>query len=319
VGRAFVRWVSGAGVTVVFLVGVAGAQAQDAGTNPPDAATPAPAASDPDAGTAQPRTPQELDEPEPAEETDTPPSSTASGSSPTGTRPTPTPTATTTTPTETTTPRRAAATNASRAPRRRPAAVPTDDEPEEEEDRFRFAYLEASVGYSWINMAVIKQENFVPEFQTLEGSGFAVGGGAGFFISFVTLGLQAEWANHNGFDVGTVSLDLGIRIPTPFIEPYLRAGLGYVWLFDLEASDPMTGDQLWTEAPSIRGVVVDIGLGFDFMITPLVAVGIGADVALFNVSRSGGNPTNPGMVTLEDDGDAVGVQVSALAQLNLHF
>lgn len=210
--------------------------------------------------------------------------------------------------------RRAAEPGASRAPRR---GDQTSDEArgedEAEEDRLRFAYLEVSGGMSWINLAVINQDNFVPEFETMKGTGFAVGAGAGFFLSFVTLGVQAEYANHDGFDVGVVALDLGIRIPTPHIEPYLRVGVGYAWLFNLDRP-------IWAEVGSIRGVCADIGFGFDFMITPLIAIGVGVDTALFNVRRSGtrGAPM-VGSVVLEESGDAVGVQVSALLQLNLHF
>lgn len=303
-----------------------GASAQqlppDAGTAPPsDAGTPVPAA--PDAGAAQPRTPEEMEPDagaEPSAGTTTATGGTTSAPPP-STTPTPAPSTSTPPPSTGSTTaapstRQAAATDASRAPRRDERALGADGEAaaEEEEDRFRFMYLEASAGMSWINLAVINQDNFIPEFETLKGTGFAVGGGAGFFISFLTLGLQAEYANHDGFDVGVVALDLGIRIPTPHIEPYLRAGIGYAWLFNLDG--PM-----WPmDVGSIRGVCADIGLGFDFMITNLLAVGIGVDAAVFNVRRSGvsGAP-NVGMVVLEEDGDAVGVQVSALAQINLHF
>jgi hypothetical protein len=337
---AVTRWVSRSGVTLALAMAVlwpTGASAQiapDAGTAPPaDAGVPSPATEDPDAGTAQPRTPDELEEPEEdgAAGTDAPsdtgdagsaasgttaatPTTAGSTSTTGGTTESSTGTTTPGTTATTTTPRQTARTDASRAPRR---PAPADDEEaedeEEEEDRFRFAYLEVSGGMSWINLAVINQDNFVPEFDTMKGTGFAVGGGAGFFLSFVTLGLQAEYANHDGFDVGVVALDLGIRIPTPFIEPYLRVGIGYAWLFNLDRP-------VWDDVGSIRGVAADVGLGFDFMITPLVAVGIGVDAAVFNVRRSGtsGAP-EVGMVVLEDDGDAVGVQVSALAQLNLHF
>lgn len=327
---AFARWFSRGGIVLALLTGAPSAFAQiapDAGTNP-DAGGPVPAAGDPDAGVAQPQTPPELEE-QPAEDVaDEAPSAGSSGTPPaTGTttsEPATTRAGTSTIATSNatstnqprstgTTARDAAATDASRAPRRSPAVDEDATEEEEEEDRFRFAYLEVSGGLSWINLAVINQDNFVPEFDTMKGTGFAVGGGAGFFLSFVTLGLQAEYANHDGFDVGVVALDLGIRIPTPFIEPYIRVGVGYAWLFNLDRP-------IWSDIGSIRGVCADVGLGFDFMITKLLALGIGVDAAVFNVRRSGtsGAP-RVGMVVLEEDGDAVGIQVSALAQLNLHF
>ncbi len=336
VGGAFARWVSRRAAALALMMAVAwplGATAQvtpDAGTAPPsaDAGAPVPTAGDPDAGTATPRTPEELESEPPdtgagAAGTTPPPSdgetsgtttSTTSRTSTSGTTGAATTTGTAGT-AGTTTPRQTAQTDASRAPRREEALGDDDEEAleEEEEDRFRFAYLEASAGMSWINLAVINQDNFVPEFETMKGTGFAVGGGAGFFLSFVTLGLQAEYANHDGFDVGVVALDLGIRIPTPHIEPYLRVGIGYAWLFNLDRP-------VWDDVGSIRGVCADIGLGFDFMITSLVAIGIGVDAAVFNVRRAGtsGAPMVASVV-LEEDGDAVGIQVSALAQLNLHF
>lgn len=190
--------------------------------------------------------------------------------------------------------------------------VAEEADEEEEEDRFRLFYLEISAGYVWSHLGVIRNENFVPDIQKVKGSGYGFGAGFGFFVSFITLGVQAEWARHGAFDLGTVTLDLGIRLPTPHLEPYLRAGIGYAWLANM--------DQFQDEDDAaIRGVAVDVGLGFDYMITPLVAVGIAADAALFNVRRKGvsGRPTTD--IVLEEDGDAIGIQVSALLQLNLHF
>lgn len=197
-------------------------------------------------------------------------------------------------------------------PRLDDQVIEEPQEEEEEEDRFRVFYLEVAAGYVWSNLGVIKNENFVPDVQKIDGSGYGFGAGAGFFVSFVTLGIQAEWARHGSFDLGTVTLDLGIRLPTPHLEPYLRAGIGYAWLSNMD-------DFQDEDDAAIRGVAVDIGLGFDYMISPLVAVGVGGDVALFNVRRQGvsGRPTTD--IVLEDDGDAIGIQVSAMVQLNLHF
>ncbi len=191
-------------------------------------------------------------------------------------------------------------------------ALDTDEEADEgRHNRFRLFYLEASAGFSWIKLGLIRENNLVPEIERVDDSGFAVGGGAGFFVSFLTLGVQGEVAMHDRFNFGTVTLDLGIRIPTPHLEPYLRVGIGYAWIFN---------SSLLPVDVTIRGVVADIGLGFDYMISPLVAIGIGADASLFNVRRAGvsGVPV-PTSIDLTEDGDAIGVQISALAQLSLHF
>ena len=121
---------------------------------------------------------------------------------------------------------------ASEATEEGPAAPGEVPEEAEDDDRFRAFYLEASAGYSWINLGAIRNDNLVPDLMQIRSSGYAFGAGFGLWIKFITLGLQAEIARHDGFDFGTAVLDLGIRLPTPFLEPYIRAGLGFAWLFN---------------------------------------------------------------------------------------
>ncbi|MEM1415190.1 MAG: hypothetical protein AAGH15_09830 [Myxococcota bacterium] len=203
------------------------------------------------------------------------------------------------------------------------ASADENEEEEDDGDRLRLFYLEVSAGYSWINLGAIRNDNLVPDIEQIKSSGYAVGAGFGFFVSFLTLGIQAEVARHDGFDFGTAVLDLGIRIPTPLVEPYIRAGLGFAWLFNPSGGlfEDAAG-AVWEGRQAIRGVVLDVGLGFDFMINELVAIGVGADASLFNVRRSGADGSDvlsPTSIRLEDDGDSIGVQVSALLQLSLHF
>lgn len=188
----------------------------------------------------------------------------------------------------------------------------TSDDGVGRHNRRRFFYIEASGGYSWVKLGLMREDNLIPDIVRLDESGVAFGGGAGFFVSFITLGVQAEVAMHDSFNLGTVLLDLGIRLPTKHLEPYLRFGIGYAWLFN---NSLIPGMDL-----TIRGVAANFGIGFDYMISPLVAIGIGGDATVFNVRRNGisGAPviTN---VDLSEEGDAVGLQVSVLGQLSLHF
>jgi len=179
-------------------------------------------------------------------------------------------------------------------------------------NRLRLFYLEFSGGYSWVKLGLLREDNLVPDIARLDESGFTVGGGLGFFISFVTLGVHGQMARHDSFDLGTVLLSLGIRLPTRHLEPYLRVGLGYAWLFN---NDLIPGQSM-----NIRGVAANLGFGFDYMISPLVAIGVGADATVFNVRRGGvsGAPIISN-IDLSEEGDAVGVQISALVQLSLHF
>ncbi|MCA9578509.1 MAG: outer membrane beta-barrel protein [Sandaracinaceae bacterium] len=272
----------------------------------------------PSSGGAQPGTTQP---------TGTPPSGTSTQPAPTGTQPSgtstqPAPTGTSTQPAPTSTsgaPRPASSTQPTPSTAQASTGGPTEEVLEDDEtadvgrhNRFRVFYLEASAGYSWVKLGLLREDNLIPDIARLDESGFAVGGGLGFFISFVTLGVQAEVARHDSFDLGTVMLDLGIRLPTRHLEPYLRFGIGYVWLFN--------NDLIPGQSENVRGVAANLGIGFDYMISPLVAIGVGADATVFNVRRAGvsGAPiiTN---IDLSEEGDAVGVQISALVQLSFHF
>jgi hypothetical protein len=187
-------------------------------------------------------------------------------------------------------------------------------------NRLRLFYFELSGGYSWVKLGLLRESNLVPEIARLNESGFTVGGGLGFFIKFLTLGLQGQVARHDSFDLGTVMLDLGIRLPTRTLEPYFRFGIGYAWLFNNAAM--YGGATVPSGALNIRGVAANLGFGFDYMITRAVAIGVGADATVFNVRRGGvsGAPIISGIdVDLSEEGDAVGVQISALVQLSFHF
>jgi len=251
-------------------------------------------------------------------EAEPPPSADPPPTSPTGT-PTPAPTPAPppaqprTTPATSTTPTPATAQTATTGPTE--SALEDDESTDEgpgRHNRRRFFYLEASAGFSWIKLGLMREDNLIPDIDTLDDSGYALGGGAGFFVSFITLGVQAEVAMHSNFSLGTVLLDLGIRLPTPHLEPYLRFGIGYAWMFN---SNLIPGVDV-----AIRGVAANLGIGFDYMISPLVAIGIGGDATVINVRRSGisGIPS-PANIDLSEEGDAIGLQVSAMVQLSLHF
>lgn len=189
---------------------------------------------------------------------------------------------------------------------------PTSDDGVGRHNRRRFFYLEASAGYSWVNLGLVRETNLVADIERLKDTGYAFEVGAGFFVSFITLGIQAEVAMHSNFSLGTVLLDLGIRLPTKHLEPYFRFGIGYAWLFNSNLIPNVN--------ETIRGVAANLGIGFDYMVSPLFAIGVGADATLFNVRRAGisGVPS-PINVDLSDEGDAIGLQITALVQLSLHF
>ncbi|MBC7174033.1 MAG: hypothetical protein H5U40_16445, partial [Polyangiaceae bacterium] len=123
-------------------------------------------------------------------------------------------------------------------------SMPIAPEPEPEsparaddEERFRAFYVEAAVGYTWIDLAQFSSDNLVPDLVRVQGNGLAVAAGAGLQVAFLTFGLEGEWARYPDFDFGTLSLDLGFRLPVPVVQPYFRVGLGYGWILNVDAPD----------------------------------------------------------------------------------
>jgi hypothetical protein len=187
------------------------------------------------------------------------------------------------------------------------------DEEEEDEDSWGVFYLQALGGYSFANVAQFSQENFVPEATELSGSGLFGGVGAGFRIYWITFGAQATLASYFGFELGTVGLDIGLHLPIPVVQPYLRVGIGYAWMGDADYSDPMLS------RTDVYGYAIDAGLGLDIKLARFLSLGAGFDAAFLNMTRQALSDGNVTGVDIQEDGDAVGLQIRLHAQLTFHI
>ncbi len=199
-------------------------------------------------------------------------------------------------------------------PRRRP---PADDhegvEAEEEEDSWGVFYVQALAGYSYANVVQFSQENFIPEAEELSGSGLYGGLGVGFRLYWMTLGAQATIASYFGFELGTVGLDVGLHLPIPVVRPYVRVGVGYAWMGDADYMDPALS------TTDVYGYAIDAGLGLDIKLARFLSLGAGFDAAFLNMTRQGLTDGNVTGVDIQEDGDAVGLQIRLHAQLTFHI
>ncbi|MCU0674259.1 MAG: porin family protein [Myxococcota bacterium] len=187
------------------------------------------------------------------------------------------------------------------------------DEEDEDEDSWGVFYLQALGGYSFANVVQFSQENFVPEATELSGSGLFGGVGAGFRIYWITLGAQATLASYFGFELGTVGLDVGLHLPIPVVQPYLRVGIGYAWMGDADYSAPMLS------RTDVYGYAIDAGLGLDIKLARFLSLGAGFDAAFLNMTRQALTDGNVAGVDIQEDGDAVGLQIRLHAQLTFHI
>jgi hypothetical protein len=182
---------------------------------------------------------------------------------------------------------------------------------EEEEERSTIFWVTAGAGASYADAIVFDRTNFVPGAERQNGMGPSIAAAAGVKLFILTLGARATISFLPPFDVGTIALDVGVRIPTPIVEPYARIGFGYAWLGAADYQMPSMSDT------SVYGLVLDAGVGFDFYLSDNFAIGAGFDFAFLNLSRQQ-DDTCTSMCTIadvnfEEDGDAAGLQVRLFA------
>lgn len=195
----------------------------------------------------------------------------------------------------------------------------SDNEPEEvleeeEDDSGRgWFYLRLQGGLSYANIVAFSDENFLPEAQTIFGAGGTGGISIGLRLFIISVGVQATYAAHSDFNLGTVGLDVGVYLPIPFASPYVRLGLGYAWVANADTVPTEVGNV------DVYGLFLELGLGIDIYVHKHIAVGGGFDGIFLSLSRQPAGNFNVLDVRFEEDGDAVGVAIRAQFRLTFSF
>jgi hypothetical protein len=180
-------------------------------------------------------------------------------------------------------------------------------------------WIEGAFGYSYVDLVQFSQDNFLPSVDRFSGSGFAASVAAGFRIQFLTIGARGSLASYTGFEVGSAVLDVALRIPTPVVEPFVRAGFGYGWVGNADYETPSASDT------SVFGLAVELGGGIDIYLSKIITIGGGFDAVFLNLSRQridsgcGGATCMVDEINFEEDGDSVGLQMRVTAHVGLHF
>ncbi|MBK8172408.1 MAG: hypothetical protein IPK60_18990 [Sandaracinaceae bacterium] len=193
----------------------------------------------------------------------------------------------------------------------------TEDEPAEEEDSdgHNILWIEAIGGYSFVNLRALSYSNLYPEIVEVKDTGVSGGLAAGLHFLFLDAGIRGVVSHYSSFDVGTVALEVGLRLPTPIISPFVRAHFGYAWNGSVNYANP------GLTSVSVYGFTLGGALGLDIVPSDLFSIGAGLNVEILNLSRSQLD-TNPSGVTNFDftvPGSAVGIQVRGQIQATFHF
>lgn len=206
--------------------------------------------------------------------------------------------------------------HAAPAPARRPAAEEEDDVDDASDEHREWFWIEASAGYSWVNLVQLTSEDFTAEPDLLQGSGFIFEGGLGFEISILQIGVTSSYAQYEHFDILTAELDATVVIPIPVIEPFLRVGVGYAHMGQVEVATMGS----MPEKARIRGIGVDLGAGLDIHLADAFQLGFAFDASFLNLQRQ--KVTELGTITNVDftqTGNAVGLQLNATVRITFQF
>jgi len=178
-------------------------------------------------------------------------------------------------------------------------------------------YLQADLGYSYVDLRAIAFDNLTPEEFAVSGSGVTTGVAAGFRIFLLTLGGRFQYGSYDRFDLVGAMFDLGLRIPNDIAEPYLRFGAGWGWMNE-------QFDELVPADPRIDGFMAEVGAGFDFWVHELVTVGLAIDVAFYALARDAieaclgaGGGMCADFEDATDEGDATALQARVALQVGL--
>lgn len=200
------------------------------------------------------------------------------------------------------------------APSTSPASPDEEQEAEEEESGDGVLYIQALGGYSYANLVQFRSDNFIPSAEERSGSGAFGGIGVGARFAWFTLGARATVARFADFDLGGVGADIGVHFPVPFIQPYIRVGIGFAWLGTANFSEPRLSDT------DVHGLYVDSGAGVDLRLLSWLSLGAGFDVAFLNLGRQSVRDAGTvNMVNFEEDGDGAGLQIRVHAQATIHI
>jgi hypothetical protein len=183
-----------------------------------------------------------------------------------------------------------------------------------------WAYVDADVGISYVNMASLSSSTL--QQQNMASAGPSFGVGAGFRLFILSLGARATLNSLSSFNLWQMDAELGFHIPKGHWEPYLGLHGGYCFVGSLD--DGISG----SPTDSITGGDAGLQGGVDYYFNHYVSLGLAlGGNALF---LHGAPPPLPSGVALaslpakdrmlyEQSGDSVGLGLGASLRLGFHL
>jgi hypothetical protein len=139
-----------------------------------------------------------------------------------------------------------------------------------------FFWLSGDVGLAYLDLAVSAPGRLLPGLAE-SGFGPSYGGGIGARLLYFSTGARFRLVNLGSYDVWTLGLELGVRLPLGAFEPYARASGGYLGALRAET----LGQQL-----SVNGFTTRFSGGADYYISDAFSLGAELGLNVGTVSRA---------------------------------
>ncbi len=181
-----------------------------------------------------------------------------------------------------------------------------------------FVYFDVEGGFEFAALdAITKSGTLVPDSSKTSAPGGLVGVGAGLRLLYFTVGPHFRFDHASDWDLWTLNLDLGWRVPLGRLEPHGHIGGGYAKLG--HSADNLLGA---ARGVSVTGFDFRLGAGVDYYAANVFSIGATLDVELLRLARSAVvlQPTDPaGAAAFGSSASSLGVAVTAAAVVGLHF
>jgi hypothetical protein len=179
-----------------------------------------------------------------------------------------------------------------------------------------FVYFEAEGGAELASLdAISKTGSLVPSTSKTSGFGPLFGASSGLRLLYFTVGPRFRFAHTNDWDLWTLNLDFGWRVPLGRLEPHGEMGAGY-------ARVGHSADQVADVFPNVTvsGFDIRLGAGVDYFPTNVFSIGATVDLDFLRLSRGRVAPlrANTG-ADFTTDASSLGLGVNACAVVGLHF
>jgi hypothetical protein len=181
-----------------------------------------------------------------------------------------------------------------------------------------FVYFNVEGGFEFVSLdAITKSGALVPAGTDTSAIGPLVGVASGVRLLYFTLGPRFRYAHTTAWDLWTLNLDVGWRVPLGKLEPHGELGVGYAKLG--HSADGAVGAD---RGVSVGGFDFRLGGGFDYYATNVLSVGAVLDIELLRLARSSVTPL-PGdpasVAAFGSSASSLGLTVTAAAVIGFHF